>query len=89
MLARHNNCPETDHRSPDPEVSLAIRAGVPFGLRDGNPFSLTPILGQVGGVNPSKTRAIAKAKVKTDKVDVRILAQLLGRKFFCPGAAAR
>jgi transposase len=31
--------------------------------------------------NPSKTRAIAEAKVKTDQVDVRILAQLLAADF--------
>ena len=31
--------------------------------------------------NPSKTRAIAEAKVKTDKVDARILAQLLAADF--------
>jgi transposase len=31
--------------------------------------------------NPSKTRAIAGAKVKTDRVDARILAQLLAADF--------
>jgi transposase len=31
--------------------------------------------------NPRKTRAIAEAKVKTDKVDARILAQLLAADF--------
>jgi transposase len=34
--------------------------------------------------NPSKTRAIAEAKVKTDKVDARILAQLLAAEFLPP-----
>lgn len=34
--------------------------------------------------NPSKTRAIAEAKVKTDKVDARILAQLLAVDFLPP-----
>lgn len=34
--------------------------------------------------NPSKTRAIAEAKVKTDKVDSRILAQLLAADFLPP-----
>jgi transposase len=38
---------------------------------------LTPIVARVVVSNPSKTRAIAEAKVKTDKVDARILAQLL------------
>jgi transposase len=31
--------------------------------------------------NPAKTRAIAEAKVKTDKVDAQVLAQLLGAGF--------
>src|SRR4051794_25437020 len=31
--------------------------------------------------NPRKTRAIAEAKVKSDKVDARILAQLLAADF--------
>ena len=34
--------------------------------------------------NPLKTRAIAEAKVKTDKVDARILAQLLAADFLPP-----
>src|SRR5215211_6249751 len=42
---------------------------------------LTPIVGRVVVSNPSKTRAIAEAKVKTDKVDARILAQLLAADF--------
>src|SRR5215210_825237 len=37
---------------------------------------LMPVVGRVVVSNPSKTRAIAEAKVKTDKVDARILAQL-------------
>jgi transposase len=35
--------------------------------------------------NPAKTRAIAEAKVKTDKVDAQVLAQLWPR-VFCPRA---
>jgi transposase len=31
--------------------------------------------------NPAKTRAIAEAKVKTDKVDAQILAQLLAADY--------
>jgi len=31
--------------------------------------------------NPAKTRAIAEAKVKTDKVDTQILAQLLAADY--------
>src|SRR6478736_9178133 len=42
---------------------------------------LTPLVGRVVVSNPSKTRAIAEAKVKTDKVDARILAQLLAADF--------
>ena len=37
---------------------------------------LTPLVARVVVSNPRKTRAIAEAKVKTDKVDARILAQL-------------
>jgi transposase len=38
---------------------------------------LTPFVAQVVVSNPLKTRAIAEAKVKTDKVDALVLAQLL------------
>ena len=38
-------------------------------------------VGRVVVSNPRKTRAIAEAKVKTDKVDARILAQLLAADF--------
>jgi hypothetical protein len=50
---------------------------------------LTPLVGRVVVSNPSKTRAIAEAKVKTDKVDARILAQLLAADFLPPVWAAR
>lgn len=42
---------------------------------------LMPLVGRVVVSNPSKTRAIAEAKVKTDKVGVRILGQLLAADF--------
>jgi transposase len=45
---------------------------------------LTPLVGRVVVSNPAKTRAIAEAKVKTDKVDARILAQLLAADFLPP-----
>src|SRR5215469_12026155 len=45
---------------------------------------LTPVVARVVVSNPSKTRAIAEAKVKTDKVDARILAQLLAADFLPP-----
>ena len=50
---------------------------------------LMPLVGRVVVSNPSKTRAIAEAKVKTDKVDARILAQLLGGGLPAAGLAAR
>ena len=45
---------------------------------------LEPHVAKVVISNPVKTRAIAEAKVKTDKVDARILAQLLAADFL-PG----
>ena len=42
---------------------------------------LRPLVGRVVVSNPRKTRAIAEANVKTDKVDARILAQLLAADF--------
>ena len=38
---------------------------------------LAPLVGEVVVSNPLRTRAIAEAKVKTDKVDARVLAELL------------
>lgn len=47
----------------------------------GNTWAIAAVLasraGRVVVSNPAKTRAIAEAKVKTDKVDAAILAQLL------------
>jgi transposase len=45
---------------------------------------LSPLVARVVVSNPRKTRAIAEAKVKTDKVDARILAQLLAADFLPP-----
>src|SRR6266700_3746203 len=45
---------------------------------------LRPLVRRVVVSNPRKTRAIAEAKVKTDKVDARILAQLLAADFLPP-----
>ena len=42
---------------------------------------LRGVVARVVVSNPRKTRAIAEAKVKTDKVDARILAQLLAADF--------
>ena len=51
----------------------------------GNSYAIATLLaGRVGRVvvsNPKKTRAIAEAKVKTDKVDAAILAQLLAADY--------
>jgi transposase len=41
---------------------------------------LIPLVGRVVVSNPSKTRVIAEAKVKTDKVDARILAHLVRQR---------
>ena len=45
---------------------------------------LTLLVGRAVVSNPSKTRVIAEAKVKTDKVDSRILAQLSAADFLPP-----
>ena len=45
---------------------------------------LTPLVARVVVSNQRKTRAVAEAKVKTDKVDARILAQLLAADFLPP-----
>ena len=63
----------------DDEVALEAT-----GNSDAIATLLTPIVARVVVSNPSKTRAIAEAKVKTDKVDARILAQLLAADFLPP-----
>ena len=54
----------------------------------GNTHAIVRLLqarvGRVVVSNPQKTRAIAEAKVKTDKVDAEILAQLLAADYL-PG----
>lgn len=45
---------------------------------------IAPYVARVVISNPAKTRVIAEAKVKTDKVDARILAQLLAADFLPP-----
>src|SRR2546421_3166803 len=51
----------------------------------GNTWAIATVLasraGRVVVSNPAKTRAIAEAKVKTDKVDAAILAQLLAADY--------
>jgi transposase len=57
---------------PDDEVALEATTN-----SDAIATMLRPLVRRVVVSNPRKTRAIAEAKVKTDKVDARILAQLL------------
>lgn len=64
---------------PDDHVALEAT-----GNSDAIATLLTPLVGRVVVSNPLKTRAIAEAKVKTDKVDARILAQLLAADFLPP-----
>lgn len=64
---------------PDDQVALEAT-----GNSDAIANLLIPLVGRVVVSNPSKTRAIAEAKVKTDKVDARILAQLLAADFLPP-----
>lgn len=62
--------------SPDDEIVLEATTN-----SDAIAVMLRPIVARVVVSNPRKTRAIAEAKVKTDKVDARILAQLLAADF--------
>jgi transposase len=64
---------------PDDEIALEATTN-----SDAIATLLRPIVARVVVSNPRKTRAIAEAKVKTDKVDARILAQLLAADFL-PG----
>src|SRR3982750_498494 len=65
--------------APSDEVALEAR---------GNTYAIATLLAsrvaRVVVSNPGKTRAIAEAKVKTDKVDAAILAQLLAADFLPP-----
>jgi transposase len=65
---------------PDDEIALEATTN-----SDAIATMLRPLVRRVVVSNPRKTRAIAEAKVKTDKVDARILAQLL-RTDFLPEA---
>lgn len=68
-----------DGLSSDDQVALEAT-----GNSDAIANLLMPLVGRVVVSNPSKTRVIAEAKVKTDKVDARILAQLLAADFLPP-----
>jgi transposase len=62
--------------APDDEIALEATTN-----SDAIATMLRPLVRRVVVSNPRKTRAIAEAKVKTDKVDARILAQLLAVDF--------
>ncbi|WP_190194778.1 IS110 family transposase [Streptomyces minutiscleroticus] len=64
---------------PDDEVALEAT-----GNSEAIVALIRPRVARVVVSNPMKTRAIAEAKVKTDKVDARILAQLLAADFLPP-----
>ncbi|MEV7239041.1 IS110 family transposase [Streptomyces sp. NPDC051020] len=64
---------------PDDEVALEAT-----GNTEAIVALIAPRVARVVVSNPMKTRAIAEAKVKTDKVDARILAQLLAADFLPP-----
>jgi hypothetical protein len=72
-----------DQLHPDDQVALEAT-----GNSDAIVAIVAPHVARVVVSNPFKTRAIAEAKVKTDKVDARILAQLLAADFLpsegCP-----
>lgn len=61
---------------PDDEIALEATTN-----SDAIATMLRQVVARVVVSNPRKTRAIAEAKVKTDKVDARILAQLLAADF--------
>jgi transposase len=65
-----------DQLRPDDQVALEAT-----GNSDAIVAIVAPHVARVVVSNPFKTRAIAEAKVKTDKVDARILAQLLAADF--------
>jgi transposase len=61
-----------------PDVSVALEATTnTWGVVD----ILEPLVAEIVASNPLRTRAIAEAKVKTDKVDALVLAQLLRTDF--------
>ncbi len=62
----------------EPEDEVALEATT---NSDAIATMLRQVVARVVVSNPRKTRAIAEAKVKTDKIDARILAQLLAADF--------
>ena len=65
-----------DSLGPEDEVAIEATCNTHAIVR-----LITPHVARVVVSNPQKTRAIAEAKVKTDKVDAAILAELLAADF--------
>ena len=75
--------PDARARQAAAEAAAAlVEPGMTIGLGSGRAVwavvdILKPFVAEVGVSNPLKTKAIAEAKIKTDKVDAEVLAQLL------------
>jgi transposase len=69
-----------DSLAPSDEVALEATGNTHAIVR-----ALQGRVARVVVANPQKTRAIAEAKVKTDKVDAEILAQLLAADYLPAG----
>jgi len=65
-----------DSLGPEDEVAIEATCNTQAVVR-----LLEPHVARVVVSNPQKTRAIAEAKVKTDKVDAEVLAQLLAADY--------
>ena len=65
-----------DSLGPEDEVAIEATCNTHAIVRE-----LEPVVGRVIVSNPMKTRAIAEAKVKTDKVDAAVLAELLAADY--------
>ena len=65
-----------DSLGPDDEVAVEATCNTHAIVR-----TIEPLVARVVVSNPMKTRAIAEAKVKTDKVDAAVLAELLAADF--------
>jgi transposase len=65
-----------DSLGPEDEVAIEATCNMQAIVR-----LLEPQVARVVVSNPQKTRAIAEAKVKTDKVDAEVLAQLLAADY--------
>ena len=73
-----------DSLGPEDEVAIEATCNTQAIVR-----LIEPHVARVVVSNPQKTRAIAEAKVKTDKVDAEVLAQLFGRGLSAVGVDRR